>query len=231
MKAVFGVQVLAEGQHHDGEGVLIVGQHADALRALVGQRADVDVGAQVVAPHQFQGDVSQLARGERDGDVQDAAVAHPALVVLQRAQHKQLLLGLIPVRADAFKYAGAVVQRVGEDADARLGHRDVLAVEVDNQVGIRFQLHVSHLSKGLSRANAEKAVAASPRQNAGSHFAAGIPISSMEGSRARRGFPLSPPYGRPSMEGCAVTAVTPNPGAGMWFGKQRFPAAGNSRQR
>ena len=65
--SVLCMQIFAEGQRDDGKGVLIVGAHADALGAFVGQRADIDVGAECIAAHQLDGDGAQLLgrRGER----------------------------------------------------------------------------------------------------------------------------------------------------------------------
>src|SRR5664279_6270333 len=63
VQALLRVQIFAEGQGHNGKGVLIVGTYADALGALVGQRPNVDVGAEDIAPDQFHGDSAQLFCG------------------------------------------------------------------------------------------------------------------------------------------------------------------------
>ena len=87
------MQIFAEGQRHDREGVLVVGAHADPLRALVGQRPHVDVGAKRIAAHQLDGDRAEFCSRGADLDAQDAAVLLPALVVLMRTQDEQFLLG------------------------------------------------------------------------------------------------------------------------------------------
>jgi hypothetical protein len=59
VQALAAVEVVAEGQRHDGKRILVVRMHADARRRLVGQRADVEVRAEAVAPHQFAGQIGQ----------------------------------------------------------------------------------------------------------------------------------------------------------------------------
>ena len=84
MQPVLAVQIFAEGKRHNGECILVVDGHADALRALVGQRPNIEIGAEPVAPHQLHCDRAQLLGRQRHIDAQDAAVLLPALVVLQR---------------------------------------------------------------------------------------------------------------------------------------------------
>ena len=113
MQPLVAMQIFTEGQRNDREGVLVVGTDADPLGGLEGQRPDIDIRMERIAPHQLDRDGAELRHGCRDVNAQDAAILLPALVVLVRAQDEHLVLGRHPVGADAFEYAGAVVQRMG----------------------------------------------------------------------------------------------------------------------
>ncbi len=115
-----------------------VGVDADPLGGFPDQRADVDVGVEGVAAQQLGGDLHELVGRGRDVEVQDAGVALPAQIVVNGADDEDLVALGVPVAADAFEDAGAVVQRVGEDADMRFSQGDVTTVEINNCRRIRF---------------------------------------------------------------------------------------------
>ena len=125
MKPFFSVQIIAKGQGHNRKCILVVGAHAHPLGALVGQRADIHIAAKGIPPHELEGDFAQLGRRAGNANAQDAAVPLPAFVVFDGTQHEQLLGSLVPIAANAFEYAGSVMQSVGEDAHARLAERDI----------------------------------------------------------------------------------------------------------
>src|SRR5580692_10524686 len=167
MDALVGGKIVTEGKGHDGKGVLIVGADADALGAFVGQGTDVNIGAECISAQDLDGNGGQLFGCLRNVNAQDAAVLFPAFVVFIRAQDKELLLGVVPVGADAFEHAGSIVQCMGENTDVSLTHGHVAAVEINDLILIRLDLHgltPSRDSRYTSRPRA------SARSSISSHF-------------------------------------------------------------
>src|SRR5580698_1471533 len=74
-------------------------------------------------------------------DAQNPAVLLPALEVFAGAHEEELMLRVVPIAANAFKYVRSIMQGMGQDSDARLAQRHILPVEIHNQVRIRFSLH------------------------------------------------------------------------------------------
>ena len=131
MHAAFGVEVGAPGDQ-EGEEVLGDAVQADAERVLrlVDHRADVEVLAEAGALHELDGHRAEFVVAERQFHQQGVRGLAQALVVLAHAEDVELLGLGVPVGADALEDSGAVVQRMGHDADFGVGERHELALEV-----------------------------------------------------------------------------------------------------
>src|SRR6266496_2517952 len=107
---------------------------ADRPGALVERRPDVDVLAEVVATNGLDHDRRQLVdRWDIVHEEDPAGVANP-LEVLAEEYRVELLLVRVPVRADTLEGGGPVHEGVSHDADLGLGHRDVVALEIADEV-------------------------------------------------------------------------------------------------
>src|ERR1051326_702006 len=130
------VEIIAEGHHDQRITVVLIGRNADPGRALVGQRPDINVLAEMIATAQFGGELGQFLCTRRNVDPQNSGVVLPAVVVFLGPYEEQVLLLFVKVAADALEDAGAVVQRMGQNVDVRFGERDESVVEPDDGVGI-----------------------------------------------------------------------------------------------
>ena len=129
--AVADVQPHRRG--HDREAVGdIVELDADDLSGLERERPDVDVLAVLVAPQQLERRFDQLLRcSTGDRHLEHASVLVHALEVLWQREREELLAFGVPVGADAFEHAGAVVEAVRQQADLGIRVADDFAVEED----------------------------------------------------------------------------------------------------
>ena len=119
------------GRDEDQQVVLeVVQPHAQDLRALVGERPDVDVLAVTGHLDQLRGDRVELLVVVRELDLHDAAALAQAVVVLLQAEDVDLAFLLVPVTANALEYRRAVVERVGHYADLGVFQRDDLLLEI-----------------------------------------------------------------------------------------------------
>ena len=110
--------------------------NADLLVRLVDQRPYVNIGGEPVATQDLDGDGTQLVDRMGEGHVQHACVATHALEVLRQAKHVEPPLLCAPVRANALEAPGAVVERVGEQAQVGVAVAAQLPVEVHPIVGL-----------------------------------------------------------------------------------------------
>src|SRR6185312_289360 len=113
--------VLAVGDGGDEPVVVVVAMDANAGRGLVGEGADVEVGLELVAPGQFGRFFTERFGRGLHFDAEQAAVVEPAAVVFLGAVEEELAFLGVPVGADAFKHAGAVMQGVSKDIDVGVG--------------------------------------------------------------------------------------------------------------
>ena len=96
---------------------------------LVGDRADVGVLAVAAFPQQLEGDADEVVDAVGERNPHDPAGPLEAAVVLLEVKPVELLLLSVPVSADAFEDARAVVEGVSEDADPSLQDRHEFPVE------------------------------------------------------------------------------------------------------
>src|SRR5947208_2718762 len=81
-------------------------------------------------PEQLDDDGRQLVRVSGQLDAHDAARPGHPLEVLAQPEDVQLPVGRVPVPADSFEHAGAVLQRVRRDAYPSVGEGHERAVEI-----------------------------------------------------------------------------------------------------
>ena len=123
------LDVVAERNRVDEEAVLeVVEANADLFAGRVQKRTDVDVRLELVAAQQLEREVDQLLGRVRKRHAHDVGRAAHALVVLGRLEQVELLLLRVPVGADAFEDTGAVVQRMGHQAEPHVVVAAELAV-------------------------------------------------------------------------------------------------------
>ena len=129
------VDVVAERDRDDVQLVLqVVEPDPDRARALVERRADVRVLAELVAADGLEDDRAELVDRLDRIHEQDAGRLADPLHVLPDEQPVELLLLGVPVGADPLERRSPVHERVGHDADVRVAHRDVGALEVADEV-------------------------------------------------------------------------------------------------
>ena len=132
---VLGVDVVPERQRDDVQLVLeVVQPDADrpgaTCRTTAGCRRPR--GSRCGGPSRRSRPVSSSTDGTSVHQ-QDPARLADALDVLAELQPVELALLRVPVGADALERRRPVHERVGHDADLRVAHRDVLALEVADQ--------------------------------------------------------------------------------------------------
>src|SRR5665213_1556962 len=135
LEAVVGVQILAVRERNDRQVVAdVVEPHAEELFALVEQRPDVGVAAEAVPAAQLQGDLGQLVVGVREIHEQQVARAPQPPVVGDRLEDVELLRLVAPERSDPLEAPGAVLQRVGQQAQRGLAVRHEAATVIDDEL-------------------------------------------------------------------------------------------------
>ena len=112
---------VASVRHRDDRqlGRQVVQTHADGLVGIEGERPDVAVLAVELGAQEIDEGVRQRLGGIGERHVEKARRLEESLEVLERAEEEELRLLGVPVAAQAGEDAGAVVQAVRQDADAR----------------------------------------------------------------------------------------------------------------
>src|SRR5262249_17225951 len=82
-----------------------------------------------LGPQELDERLGQRVRSVGQRHVEQARGLEEALEVLVRAEDEELLLLRVPVRAESGEHAGAVVERVSQNADLRLFVRNDAAVK------------------------------------------------------------------------------------------------------
>lgn len=135
--AAVGVQVRAERRGVDQKTLVhVVQANADDFGRDEQQRTNVRIGTSVVAAQHVHRELGQLVVGVGQVQAQDARRTAQAGVVLLRLQDVQLGLIGVPVGADAFETAGAVVQRMGHRPDVDVVVANYLAVKEHPTIGV-----------------------------------------------------------------------------------------------
>lgn len=82
----------------------------------------------LILPEQLQGDVAELLDILAYLQSEDTAISEESLIVVLHLEDEELLPVGIPVCADSLEDPGAVVERIGSDADLGFVERDELIV-------------------------------------------------------------------------------------------------------
>ena len=128
----------------------------DLLDRLEHERAHVGVGLVLVAPKELDSDLHELLGGVRQHHAEHLGRPVEPVVVGGTLEQVELLLLRVPVGADTFERAGAVVESVGHDPEPYVVVAGELPFEEDPAVGVfgslrHARLEVRGLHAHLSR--------------------------------------------------------------------------------
>jgi hypothetical protein len=130
-----GIKIRAPVPRGDGDvGLRLLCRDAHLFAAAPGERADIGVG-QLVGAHNLARRLVELGDGIGNLEVENLGGLQQTLIVLGQLED------LAVVGAHAFEHGAAVMQRMGEEMNARIRPRDQLAVEPDKPLALIVGRH------------------------------------------------------------------------------------------